>query len=87
MTQASARAAGALYGLAIGDALGMPTQALPRDQIVARYGSVIATFEEAPAGHPLAAGLGPAPSPTTPSRPCCSRASSSPPAAAPIQAR
>ena len=57
MTQASERAAGALYGLAIGDALGMPTQALPRDQIVARYGSLIATFEDAPAGHPLAAGL------------------------------
>jgi ADP-ribosylglycohydrolase len=57
VTQASARAAGALYGLAIGDALGMPTQALPRDEIVARYGSLIATFEDAPAGHPLAAGL------------------------------
>jgi ADP-ribosylglycohydrolase len=57
VTQASARAAGALYGLAIGDALGMPTQALPRDQIVARYGPLIATFEDAPAGHPLAAGL------------------------------
>lgn len=57
MTQASQRAAGALYGLAIGDALGMPTQALPRDQIVARYGSLIATFEDAPASHPLAAGL------------------------------
>ena len=25
------RALGALYGLAVGDALGMPTQALPRD--------------------------------------------------------
>ena len=49
MTQASQRAAGALYGLAIGDALGMPTQALPRDQIVARYGSLIATFKDAPA--------------------------------------
>jgi ADP-ribosylglycohydrolase len=57
VTQASERAAGALYGLAIGDALGMPTQALPREQIVARYGSLIATFEDAPAGHPLAAGL------------------------------
>ncbi len=57
MTRASRRAAGALYGLAIGDALGMPTQALPRDEIVARYGSLIATFEDGPAGHPLAAGL------------------------------
>ena len=56
MTQASARAAGALQGLAIGDALGMPTQALPREQIVACYGSLLANFEAAP-GHPLAAGL------------------------------
>ncbi|HEY7147342.1 MAG TPA: ADP-ribosylglycohydrolase family protein [Streptosporangiaceae bacterium] len=50
------RAAGALYGLAIGDALGMPTQSLPREQIVARYGELLATFEAAPAGHPVAAG-------------------------------
>ncbi len=55
--QAGGRAAGALYGLAIGDALGMPTQSLPRARIVARYGGLIATFENAPAGHPLAAGL------------------------------
>ena len=51
------RALGALYGLAIGDALGMPTQSLPRDVIVARYGEVISGFEAAPADHPLAAGL------------------------------
>jgi ADP-ribosylglycohydrolase len=57
VTQASARAAGALHGLAIGDALGMPTQALPREQIVACYGSLLADFEAARAGHPLAAGL------------------------------
>jgi ADP-ribosylglycohydrolase len=55
VTQASARAAGALYGLAIGDALGMPTQALPRDQIVARYGSLMATFQAAPAAFAVAA--------------------------------
>jgi ADP-ribosylglycohydrolase len=35
MTAARSRAAGALYGLAIGDALGMPTQSLPRAEIVA----------------------------------------------------
>lgn len=57
MTQASTHAAGALYGLAIGDALGMPTQGLPREQVVARYGSLMATFEGAPADHPIAAGL------------------------------
>ena len=33
------RARGALYGLAIGDALGMPTQMLSRPQIVARWGT------------------------------------------------
>ena len=48
---------GALYGLAIGDALGMPTQSLPRAQIVASYGPLLQAFEPAPPGHPLAAGL------------------------------
>src|SRR5579875_613750 len=51
------RAEGALYGLAIGDALGMPTQSLPREQIVARYGELIPGFLPGPPGHPLAAGL------------------------------
>src|ERR1700761_8128053 len=50
------RAQGALYGLAIGDALGMPTQLLSRPEIVARYGPLLPGFEPAPAGHPLAAG-------------------------------
>lgn len=54
---AQQRAAGALYGLAIGDALGMPTESLPREQIVASYGPLVAGFQPAPAGHPLAAGL------------------------------
>lgn len=54
---AADRARGALYGLAIGDALGMPTQSLPRADIVTRYGPVLAGFERAPADHPLAAGL------------------------------
>ncbi len=57
MTDARSRAAGALYGLAIGDALGMPTQSLPRSAIVARYGPLLRDFEPAPPGHPLAAGL------------------------------
>jgi ADP-ribosylglycohydrolase len=51
------RASGALYGLALGDALGMPTQMLPREQIVARYGRVLTGFHSAPADHPLAAGM------------------------------
>jgi ADP-ribosylglycohydrolase len=49
------RARGALYGLAIGDALGMPTQMLSREQIASRYGRLTG-FEPAPADHPIAAG-------------------------------
>ena len=51
------RARGALYGLAIGDALGMPTQSLSRAEVVARYGPLVSTFWPGPPGHPLAAGL------------------------------
>ena len=54
---ARSRALGALYGLAIGDALGMPTQSRSRAGIVARYGSLLDGFEPGPPGHPLAAGL------------------------------
>jgi ADP-ribosylglycohydrolase len=56
MTDARARAAGALYGLAVGDALGMPTQSLPRPAIVARYGPLLEGFHPGPPDHPLAAG-------------------------------
>ena len=55
--RARSRALGALYGLAIGDALGMPTQSRSRAEIVARYGSLLDGFEPGPPGHPLAAGL------------------------------
>jgi ADP-ribosylglycohydrolase len=51
------RARGALYGLAIGDALGMPTQMLSRAEIRDRWGEVLPGFEPAPPGHPIAAGL------------------------------
>src|SRR6185437_8675555 len=51
------RALGALYGLAIGDALGMPTEAMPRATIVARFGPLIDRFEPAPPDSRLAAGL------------------------------
>jgi ADP-ribosylglycohydrolase len=51
------RALGALYGLAIGDALGMPTESLPRTEIAARYGPLVDAFQPGPAGHPVAAGL------------------------------
>ena len=56
---AADRARGALYGLAIGDALGMPTQLLSRQQITARWGPLLTGFEPAPPGHPIAAGLPP----------------------------
>ncbi|MFC9843402.1 ADP-ribosylglycohydrolase family protein [Streptomyces sp. NPDC060223] len=51
------RAAGALYGLALGDALGMPTQMLSRPRILARYGPVLTGFQPADPDHPLAAGM------------------------------
>jgi ADP-ribosylglycohydrolase len=51
------RAEGALYGLAIGDALGMPTESLPRAVIAARYGDLVSWFEPGPPDHRLAAGL------------------------------
>jgi ADP-ribosylglycohydrolase len=50
------RARGALYGLAIGDALGMPTQMLSREQIRERWGGLLTGFEPAPPGHPIARG-------------------------------
>jgi ADP-ribosylglycohydrolase len=50
------RALAALQGLAIGDALGMPTQLLSRAEIAARYGS-ISGFIGAATDHPIAAGL------------------------------
>ena len=51
------RARGALYGLAIGDALGMPTQLLSRAQIRDRWGDLLTGFEPAPPDHPIAAGM------------------------------
>jgi ADP-ribosylglycohydrolase len=55
--QQADRARGALYGLAIGDALGMPTQMLSRPQIIRRWGPLLTGFEPAPPGHPIAAGM------------------------------
>jgi ADP-ribosylglycohydrolase len=56
MNSADDRALGALYGLAIGDALGMPTQLLSRDQVAAHFGT-IEGFREGPPDHRIAAGL------------------------------
>ncbi len=50
------RALGALYGLAIGDALGMPTQGLDRARARAILGSP-AGFRDAPADNPISHGL------------------------------
>ncbi|MET7847410.1 ADP-ribosylglycohydrolase family protein [Streptomyces avermitilis] len=50
------RALGALYGLAMGDALGMPTQIMSRRSIVARFGTVTG-FEPGPSDNPVSAGM------------------------------
>ncbi|MBD1554659.1 ADP-ribosylglycohydrolase family protein [Pseudomonas typographi] len=51
-----ARALGAFYGLALGDALGMPTQSLSREQVHARYGRVTGLLA-ADADQPIAPNL------------------------------
>jgi len=56
MSSAEERALGALYGLAISDALGMPTQLLSRDQVATHFGTIDG-FREAPPDHRIAAGL------------------------------
>lgn len=56
MSTVRGRAVGALYGLAIGDALGMPTQLMSRSAVAERFGAITG-FEPAAADHPIAAGL------------------------------
>ncbi|WPN48507.1 MULTISPECIES: ADP-ribosylglycohydrolase family protein [unclassified Pseudomonas] len=50
------RALGAFYGLALGDALGMPTQSLSRTQIQSRFGN-ITDLEDAGPDQPIAANM------------------------------
>ncbi len=50
------RALGALAGVALGDAMGMPTQTLTREQIKAIYGTVTDLVDASP-DHPVSAGL------------------------------
>jgi ADP-ribosylglycohydrolase len=50
------RALGAFYGLALGDALGMPTQSMSRAEIARRYGP-IRTLRDAVADQPIAPGM------------------------------
>ncbi|MCU1725452.1 ADP-ribosylglycohydrolase family protein [Pseudomonas sp. 7P_10.2_Bac1] len=54
--KSSDRALGAFYGLALGDALGMPTQSFSRAQIMARFGQITGLVD-APADQPIAPGM------------------------------
>lgn len=51
------RAHGALAGLALGDALGMPTQSFTRAEVVRRFGRVVPGLVDAPDDQPVAAGM------------------------------
>ncbi|WP_028925181.1 ADP-ribosylglycohydrolase family protein [Pseudonocardia acaciae] len=51
------RALGAFYGLALGDALGMPTQSMSREQITEHYGGPIRELRAAVAEQPISPGL------------------------------
>jgi ADP-ribosylglycohydrolase len=51
ISSASSRARGSLLGLAIGDALGMPTQYLPREWIQRRYGVLDGFYAGPPENH------------------------------------
>jgi ADP-ribosylglycohydrolase len=51
------RAAGALHGLAVGDALGMPTESWPRSVVVELYGELIDGFHPGRADQVVAPGL------------------------------
>ncbi len=53
---ARSRALGALYGLAVGDALGMPTQALPRQRVARLFGDLDG-FRPGPPENEVSAGL------------------------------
>jgi len=50
------RALGAFYGLALGDALGMPTQSLSREDIKARFGAIV-DLQDAGPHQPIAANM------------------------------
>ncbi|MFK0158656.1 ADP-ribosylglycohydrolase family protein [Streptomyces sp. NPDC090493] len=56
MTGRLDRALGAFYGLALGDALGMPTQVMSRPDVVRVYGTVTG-FEAARPDNPVSAGM------------------------------
>ena len=50
------RILGALYGMALGDSMGMPSELLSRRRIREIFGK-IKTFEDSPSANPAAIGL------------------------------
>jgi len=58
MSDSRERARGAFYGLALGDALGMPTQQMPRSFVATRYGAIDG-FHAGPAENSISAGMAP----------------------------
>ena len=56
MTSQQSRALGALTGLALGDALGMPTQSMSRERIARELGPITGLVD-APADQPIAPGM------------------------------
>ncbi len=56
MTDHRDRATAALYGLAIGDALGMPTQMRSPAEVLSQFGD-LSDFQPAAPDHPIAAGM------------------------------
>lgn len=63
------RAHGALLGLALGDALGMPTQSMSPGEIADDYGAITGLLDAGPRQR-IAHGMPAAASPTTRNRPC-----------------
>jgi ADP-ribosylglycohydrolase len=57
VTERLDRAAGALFGLAVGDALGMPTESWPRSVIVGLYGELVDGFHPGRPDQAVAPGL------------------------------
>jgi ADP-ribosylglycohydrolase len=53
---AQTRARGALLGLALGDALGMPTQYMPHSLVAERYG-LLSEFQPGPQDNPISRGM------------------------------
>ena len=57
-TEREGRCIATLTGLAIGDALGMPTQSLAREEVVMKFEPILSTFYPSRPDHPFAPGIG-----------------------------